>query len=363
MLTIDEIESLPFLFIVGRGRSGTTLLQTMLDANPHVILPLESRLIIFLKKKYLHVKLWTPKLIEEFIIDLYKEKEFNASWNVDKEGLQKTIHSYPLNKLNFQVLCKIVYLSYPSPFKKTNFLLIGDKKPLYSIFINEIREVFPQARFIHLIRDYRDNILSNREVFSRKNIGVLAHAWKTFNIDIEKAKVKNKKIFYTVRYEDLVTSPEKHIREICDFTSIPFYSEMMSTHTKMKEVYGKTKTPTVQKLHSNMLTPINTNQINKWEKKLTKDEIALADYICGSYAKQYNYNIVSNKTKTILFLNSFFGKCRSQFDNFIVKTYYKLPFKIRDFINLTSAKLFQKFGFTNYYNHADFMFKKQEKTT
>ena len=52
-MDIDEIEKIPFVFIVGRGRSGTTLLQNILDANEQALLPRESKLIIHLKQKCL----------------------------------------------------------------------------------------------------------------------------------------------------------------------------------------------------------------------------------------------------------------------------------------------------------------------
>ena len=55
MLDIDKINNIPFFFIVARGSSGTTMLQNILDANEHVILPTESRLIIHLKQKYIIV--------------------------------------------------------------------------------------------------------------------------------------------------------------------------------------------------------------------------------------------------------------------------------------------------------------------
>ncbi|HEX7413507.1 MAG TPA: sulfotransferase [Bacteroidia bacterium] len=365
MLPIEEIEKLPFLFIVGRARSGTTLLQTMLDANPHVMLPFESRLIIFLKKKYFPVKIFTAKLADEFINDLYKEREFRRSWNVNRDELQKAIHSFPLHKLSFGVLCKLVYLSYPSPFEKTNLLLIGDKKPTYSKFIKELREVFPQAKFIHLIRDYRDNILSNREAFTLKNISILAHNWNDFNSCIDQVKAQHKELFYTLRYEDLVALPERYSKEICAFVGIPFYPEMLNTHTKVNEVYDKTTEEgiikqAIIKVHANLLNPINTRQIDKWKQQLSQDEIALADYICGRYAQQYKYQSVSNEKGMALWVKSFLGKSRLCFDDMVIKTYYQLPFGFRNAISYVTAKLYQKFGFTTYYNHNDFMFKKRE---
>ncbi len=37
----NKVKSLPFFFIIGRPRSGTTLLRTLFDVHPNVIIPLE----------------------------------------------------------------------------------------------------------------------------------------------------------------------------------------------------------------------------------------------------------------------------------------------------------------------------------
>jgi hypothetical protein len=354
MLTIDEIESLPFLFIVGRGRSGTTLLQTILDANPNVILPSESRIIIFLKKKYFPVKNWTPKLIDKFIADLYKEKEFSRSWNINKEKLRHTILSFPLNKLSFKILCKIIYLSYLSPFKKTTILLIGDKKPMYSLFLKDMIEVFPDAKFIHLIRDYRDNIVSNRKSFTHKNVAHLAYGWKSFNTAIDKEKHKNEANFYTLKYEDLASFPEKYIVEICNFLNIPFYREMLDFHKKVNDVYNDSKPEAIARLHSNMLNPVNTTQINKWKKELTINEIELADFIAGNYAKKYGYQPLHQINKTKYYIKAIPGFFRDRLVNFIFKIYYNLPISIRNISVIFFNKMYVYFGYTNFYNSEDY---------
>ena len=111
-MTIEEINRLPFFFILGRGRSGTTLLQSMLDANENVIIPFESRLIIHLKTRYGKVVTWNHQLIEAMIDDLYKDHKFAVSWNVNKQELTDKLKSFPLEKLNFQNICKIIYLSF-----------------------------------------------------------------------------------------------------------------------------------------------------------------------------------------------------------------------------------------------------------
>lgn len=61
MLTINEIEKLPMVFIIGRGRSGTTLLQTIMDAHPTIITANESPFIINLKQKYSKINQWSAE--------------------------------------------------------------------------------------------------------------------------------------------------------------------------------------------------------------------------------------------------------------------------------------------------------------
>ncbi len=303
---------------------------------------------------------WNKNIINEFVEDLYKEREFCRSWHIDKETLRQKIDSFPKDQLSYQTLCKIIYLSYPSPFDKQQTLIIGDKKPLYSIFIPDIIEVFPDAKFIHIIRDYRDNIVSNRKVFSRKNVALLAYAWKHFNMKIEKEKEKRRNAFYTIKYEDLATFPEKFAIEICNFLEIKFYPQMLDFHKKVKERYNQYKVKEIKDLHPNMMNPVNTSQIAKWKKELSYSEVEVAEFIAGDYAKRYGYDPTVNNRKFRNPISSLAGLIRYKMDNLVIKTYYKLPFFVRSIIRNFSDKFYVWFGYTNYYNRLDFMLKSKK---
>ena len=73
-------------FIIGRPRSGTTLLRILFEAHPHVIIPPESPFIISLYKKYGKVTSWDEKLIKEFCDDLFRQRYFDK-WLIEKEVL------------------------------------------------------------------------------------------------------------------------------------------------------------------------------------------------------------------------------------------------------------------------------------
>ena len=49
---ISRVEAVPMNFVIGKERSGTTLLQVMLNAHPNIVAPPESRFIIMFYFKY-----------------------------------------------------------------------------------------------------------------------------------------------------------------------------------------------------------------------------------------------------------------------------------------------------------------------
>jgi len=357
LMSVEEIKQLSFVFIVAKGRSGTTLMQTILDANENVILPLESRLIVHLKKKYSGVTRWNAALLDEFITDLYKDKKFSRYWSVDPLQLRKSIDSFPVTELTFPVLCKLIYLSYPSPFPKGKITLLGDKNPIYSIFIRELTEVFPDAKFIHLVRDYRDNIVSNKKVFQRQSVAQLAQGWKAYNIFIEEAKKKNPGNFYTLKYEELAAEPARVVPELCDFLQIRFNPAMFDFSEKIKQVTGERYIDEIKNVHPNLVNPINTKEINKWKATLSQSDIELADFITGDYAKQYGYAPETDQPKLSYRFRAVLALARIHLDFFIIRNYYRMPFGIRDAVGNFNKKLYEKFKISNYYNHADFRFK------
>jgi hypothetical protein len=332
-------------------------MQTILDANESIILPIESRLIVHLRKKYLHINKWSSEILDELIIDLYKDKKFAHYWAVNPVNLRKSIDELPIEELNFQVICKVIYLNYPSPFKKGRIHLLGDKNPIYSIFTKELYEVFPDAKFVHLIRDYRDNIVSNRTVFKRQNVAQLALGWKLYNSFIEKRKKNNTSRFYTLKYEDLVAEPSKFVPELCDFLNISFNPEMLQFYSTIQKVKEEKYTAEINLVHPNIIKPINTAQVEKWKKGMTEKEIELADYIAGEYAAKYGYIRQTHVMKLKFPFQKLAAFLRISLDIFIIRTYYGMPFVIRDNVGKLTTILYKKFNLTTYYNNADFRFK------
>ena len=91
-----KIKKIPMVFIMGKERSGTTLLQTLLDAHPNIVAPPESEFIVLLYPRFGKIKKWTKKKIYDFLEELYQEPWITKIWCINRTYL--TLFFYPSEK-------------------------------------------------------------------------------------------------------------------------------------------------------------------------------------------------------------------------------------------------------------------------
>src|ERR1700746_2328787 len=96
-----ELKDIPVFFVVGTARSGTTMLRQILDSNPNTIFPVESKLIIHLKKIYQHETNWTANKVDQLLNDLYKERNFKQHWKIKREKIKNKIEEIPRGERTF----------------------------------------------------------------------------------------------------------------------------------------------------------------------------------------------------------------------------------------------------------------------
>lgn len=295
---IDKIINTPFFFIIGRPRSGTTLLRTMFDAHPNVCIPLEHSNLIHLQYKFGRIKYWDKKRILSLFHEFTSNKMIQH-WTYDKAKLKKNLLTAP-QKSSFSDLIKIIYSHYESVFPKNEQLIIGDKSPLNSLYLKKLYNgAFTDAKFIYLSRDPRDIISSIKRLkfkgFS-PSINILANAWKqSVNQCFYMLKKTPDKI-HLVRYEDLINYPKKELLNICDFLNIPFDDNMLDYHN-IKQNYSE---DFIEKYQKKLLYPPDKNNLNKWRKELTDKEVRKIEYQCKNYMKKFNYE-QSNTAFSFLF--------------------------------------------------------------
>tara|TARA_R110000737_G_C14575821_1_gene484831 strand:- start:616 stop:1659 length:1044 start_codon:yes stop_codon:yes gene_type:complete len=333
-MTIDEIEALPIYFILAKGRSGTTLLQTILEAHPNTRAPVESRFLIHFKNRYHKTKKWTPQIREAFFNDVLKEQKINLFWDIDKEKLKYYLRLLPENS-SYLLACKMVYLSSGSMFIKGKTTCIIDKNPVYAWLTPLLLEVVPDAKFIHLIRDGRACVNSTIKFHTNRAKSV-AKSWSTNNHYIEGFKNKKLENFHTLHYERLLNDPEKTMADICQFLGIAFDPEMLNYHKTVdlsinaylegssSDVSNNIRTMAYNKIHKNLSKPLDPSRINSWKESLTHAQIKYINKICQYCLERYGYIQKSNNNPSSpIYLSSMFTISKTQL-------YYRLPIWVRE---------------------------------
>lgn len=193
-------------FILGCPRSGTTYVKSLLAYHPKVRTGRESYLFAW----YLGplIKRWNkPRVGSGF------------------PGLQSYLTKEEFHQVLYETSDKLLGFMAPNMGPDEIFI---EKTPHHAFWIPEILEVFPNARFIHVLRDARDataSMLAASKTFG-KNWGtthafIAARSWvKHVSAAQEAQKQLAPSQFHEIRYENLRSNPAKELRSLTIFLKL-----------------------------------------------------------------------------------------------------------------------------------------------
>jgi sulfotransferase family protein len=226
----------PYVFIVGCPRSGTTLLRRIVDAHPDVAITKETHWIVRLLESE-HAASPDAPVTPELLARLLSHRRF-ARLELDPRRLEALVARD--ESVSYTELVTAVYDLYGEQRGKR---LVGDKTPRYVRHILTLHGLWPQARFVHLIRDGRDVCLSvqnwdkdNRFVaristFDEDPVSTIALWWEQLvRLGREAGAALPAELYREVRYEKLVTDPAEECRKLCEFLAVPFEERMVRFH-------------------------------------------------------------------------------------------------------------------------------------
>ena len=261
----SKLSCVPF-FIIGSGRSGNTLLRSILSGSSDISIPPESYRIPFAIKKFhiLNNRDWN-EVVREVLREFEDCKEF-YTWGIDIKDVQKRLENIEVSKRTLSNIFDELFCTYAekhSPKSK----IWGDKTPMNTLYLDWLGPVFPHSKFIHIIRDGRDVASSYLKMERYDTILEAANRWINSVELAQSFGSKIKESYMEIRYEDLVTNTESEIQRVCDFLDINYDSKILD-HTKQVEKLGDTD----KSHHSNLSKPISSDSIGKWKNNLSKSD-------------------------------------------------------------------------------------------
>jgi hypothetical protein len=273
----------PF-FIVGVHRSGTTLLRYMLSSHTRIYIPPESDFIprFFLKHPSQPIDAGRAEKILKMIFSSYR---FVKEWRGEPPNPQRFVGSLP--DLRPATFLDALYREYAAQYGAQRW---GDKTPVYTSYMDLIDEIFPGARFIHIIRDGRDVALSMIETWGDKKLHVdpyyAAASWEK---RIRQALNSTQKLeadrYFQLRYEELVADPEPVLKNICHFLGEEFQTSMSNP-----QILGKQRIAP-DTFHDKIRRPPNTRSVGRWRRDLPLKDQRIVQKVCGDTLSYFNYEL------------------------------------------------------------------------
>jgi len=149
----------------------------------------------------------------------------------------------------------------------------------------KILDHFNSPKFIYLVRDPRDVFVSfKKRASGEKTAYAFAEMWKKENNKcirlLNELAFKDK--ILSIRYEDILQSPESTYNKICEFVGVEFEKDMLKGQRK--------KANTME--WENLSKGIIRNNSQKYKNKLKPSEIKIIEKIAFNEMKILGYEIV-----------------------------------------------------------------------
>jgi hypothetical protein len=257
----------PF-FIVGSGRSGSTLLRLLLSSHSRIHIPPETWFIIPLVRRFpLHHRLLPDQLTAavEIITTHYRWPDL---------GLAATDMKRWAAELSEPLLSDVIDLVYDNLLRSSGKQRIGDKTPPYIGIVPQLVAMYPGARFIHLIRDGRDVAASFIELqYKIKYYHGERFEWTAAirrGLSCRDSGYSGQVL--DIRYENLVRDPKATLAEICCFLGETFEPEMLAGRIALGAVPERERG-----IHRKLALPITKDEAGAWRHKLSALECFLME--------------------------------------------------------------------------------------
>lgn len=225
------------LFLVGSPRSGTKLLRDLLNRNSLVSLcnP-ESHFI-----PYLFGKFGDDPAVFDVDLDQFFADFDETPFQIYSRSMGRPV----MTRADFDKLGKAcswsdafeIVLRYYGDGGSASDGIWGDKTPSYVMDMDLLKQIFPTARFLHIIRDPRDVAVSAHKAWGHDMLRV-ATKWARDIQVAQKTSADLGKDYMAVHYEDLLADPERAMRRISSFIDRPYEAVMISLSVPSENIGG-----------------------------------------------------------------------------------------------------------------------------
>lgn len=267
---------IPNIFIVGVGRSGTSLLQSMVDSHSEIAFLPETQ------------------FVRRYILGGLKEFEFNREVQKNERLSRLSIDGLELTGISPTLALKRITGKAVADFGVSH---IGMKDPRLLDYLQDLTKIYPGCKIIHVVRDPRDVTLSRLKAEWSKGrpfiFNPLVYEAQMMHYFI-KTKNENHNL-HIVKYEDLLAKPEAEISKIMRFVGLQYEKGQMEFQKSSERLVSENEL----QWKKETLGPLIRENTNKWRGSLNIRQVRIIETLCKRSMKAWGYQTSTSRTSFI----------------------------------------------------------------
>ena len=295
------------VFIVGAGRSGTTLLRTSLAAHPRIAVTPETHFMKF-ADRFGAATQNGPDDFDAFWKKLTGWVRFR-DLDVAPEDVRSLIEA--AGDTHFRTIFAAMLTAYRD---KASAARIGEKTPGHYRYLARLLDWFPNARIIAVRRDPRAIVASAlrapwvtrqisparlRDPYVRRlrfyHVAAQSAGWTLIYEHVIPQYLADPRV-HLLAYEDLVAQPEDELRALCGFLDEPFDTAMLTERDKVAGAGASRTMPDdaqwtawVAQHETRTGGAITSAGLERWRETLGRRECGAIEEICAAGMRRYGY--------------------------------------------------------------------------
>jgi hypothetical protein len=273
----------PF-FIVGSGRCGTTLLRAILQAHPAVHIPPENYGLVPAVRAYRRLARLPWNVLLRVVLTHF---EFHPQWDafeLSLGALFRELVGLPQGQRHLAGVIDAVYRTHARAYQP-GATRWGDKTPIHSLFLTELRAVFPDLRVVHVIRDGRDVVASFQRIRDY-TVPRAARQWLDYVGAAQAFGARHAASYLEIRYERLVSRPRETVDDVTAFLGLSTDPRMLRHHELGLRLGDVERLPHLQGVER----PIYTEAVGRWRHELDATQLAVVDRMLGPALARLGYS-------------------------------------------------------------------------
>ena len=274
------------VFIVGCPRSGSTMLGAMLGGHPEAICPPEAQFII----DHMPASDLSAAVDVDAVLDQIKRHRRFRQWPFSLEGRPSPAE---MATMTYRNVIEWVVAQYARAHERPAPTLWIDQS-IFVLHVWKLLQLFPDARFIHLVRDGRAVAASIIPLdWGPKGLLSAARHWiQHLALGFAAEATLGADRIIRVHYEKILAEPEATMKRISSFLGVEFCPAMLvpaglalPAHTRYQ--------------HTLIGAPLDAKRIDAWRHSLTKREIEIYEAVTGDLLSLLGYEVSSGRAQPL----------------------------------------------------------------